>query len=504
MRRMRTASIVLIVLVAVVCAGAAVVFGTDILKTKHPEEPAATQSPTQTLSPTPSLEPTPTPIPQKPKYIFYIIGDGMGFSHLDLGTAYEKILNEDSAYVPYWDRFQIKRSCEGGIESAKGGTMLATGYDGEMNKISVTAKGMPLTTILDRAKDAGFLTGVISNSYIMDATPAAFLAHVTDRGDYTGIVSQIPGSGVDYLSSGGLNYFLDESLKETFGTRDIRHMSYDYLGEQGILSRLEAAGYSMYLAEEAADFANGGGINGFEKDRLFMLFVSKNMSYRRDKYGSRKKRFEVDEPDLENMTELGIQMLEKDGDGFVFVIEEALIDKASHNMQMDYVASEMHALSETLKVVFDFYEEHPHETLIILTADHETGAFTPNGAFNGIISGLPDINWHMESEELTGFLQTEWGLGISESTMQEKMDFALLHLWEYDEKNYTLLHSYIAAALCEENGIEITSKYHSRQDVPLFAMGVKAELFSECESISAIAPVVCGIMGWEMLPETND
>lgn len=507
MKRMRTASIVLIVLVAIVCAGAAVVFGTDILKTKHPAEQTFIQSLESTEhKATQSLEttPVPTPVPQKPKYIFYIIGDGMGFSHLDLGAAYEKIRHEDSSYVPYWDRFDVKRSCTGGIESAKGGTMLATGYDGKQNRISVTSGGESLVTILDRAKEAGFATGVISNSYIMDATPATFLAHVAERSNYSGIVSQIPESGVDYMASGGLNYFLDESLKEKFGKSDIRHMKYAYQGEQDILNRIEEAGYATYLAEEAADFVNGGKIDEFEEDSLFMLFVSKNMSYRWNKYGSRKRRFEVDEPDLEDMTEAGIQLLSKDADGFVFVIEEALIDKASHNMQMEYVASEMHALSETLEVIFDFYSEHPYETLIILTADHETGAFTSNGEFNDFISGLPDINCRQEPAELAGFLRNEWGSDVSEEKIGEKRDAALLGLWDCDEKNYTLLHAYIASALCDANGIEITSQYHSRQEVPLYALGVKADSFADCGSICAIAPAICEIMGWEALPETCD
>jgi alkaline phosphatase len=197
-------------------------------------------------------------------------------------------------------------------------------------------------------------------------------------------------------------------------------------------------------------------------------------------------------------------MLSKDGDGFVFVIEEALIDKASHNMQMEYVASEMHALSETLAVIFDFYEEHPYETLIILTADHETGAFTTDEDFSDVISALPDIDCSREPDELTEFLEAEWNIVVSEKKIREKRDFALSRLWDSDEKNYTLLHSYIASAFCEVNGIEITSKYHSRQEVPLYTLGLKSDLFAECESICDIAPAICEIMGWEALPEACD
>ena len=506
MRKMRTASIVLIVVVAIICAAAAVAFGTDILqleqKTQLAQNTAVPQS-TDTPSPAPTAQPTPSPtqVPQKPKYIFYVIGDGMGFSHLDLGRAYEKILHKDSSYDAYWDRFGMVKSVVAGRESAGGGTMLATGYNGEQDMISVTSDGTPLYTILDRAKEVGMATGVISNSYITDATPSTFLVHVNERSDYKNIVRQLPESGVNYIASGGLDYFISDGLYDIFGKYDIRGTKYNYKGEEGALDAIENAGYGMYLAKDAADFANQNMVQSYDGDDLFMLYVSKNMSYRHSKYGSRRERLAIDEPDLDDMTRIGIDLLSRDEDGFVFVIEEALIDKASHNLWMEITSGEMHALNQTLETIFDFYSKHPYETLIILTADHETGDMSANPNFLDKISLFSDIDYTLPAPELKSFLSAEWGLDLDTDKLADKQSAAALELWESDEKNYTLLHTYIAAELCRTNGIEITSKYHSRQEVPLFAEGVSAAEFSACDNIYDIAPLICDIMGWETLPE---
>lgn len=452
-------------------------------------------------TPDATLAPTATAIPERPKYIFYVIGDGMGFSHLALGAAYEKILHEDSQYQPYWERFDVKKSCIGGIESAKGGTMIATGYDGAQGAIAVDDDGNELITILDRAKEAGLSTGVISNSYIMDATPATFLAHTDDRGEYLNISNQIPFSDVDYIASGGMNYFLHESQKEKFGTYDIAGRKYIYKGDKNTLSNFASNGYSAYLAEDAARLAAQNKMNTLEIDKLFMLFVSKNMSYQRSKYGSRMEQKEIHEPDLDEMTQVGIDFLSQNENGFVFVIEEALIDKASHNLWMEIVAAEMHMMNETLEVIFDFYKQHPYETLIIFTADHETGDMSYDEHFISEISDLPDLNWHLEGDKIYSFLSEEWGVSLSLDKIEDKKEIAQSNIWGSDDKNYTLLHSYIASYLCKSHGITINSKYHSKQAIPLYTLGVKSDYFVQCENIYEISPIICKIMGWKELPE---
>ncbi len=452
-------------------------------------------------TPTATQAPTATPMPEKPKYIFYIIGDGMGFSHLLLGSAYEKVLYEDSKYQPYWERFDVKTSCIGGIESAKGGTMLATGYDGKQGVIAMDNDGNKLVTILDRASEAGFSTGVISNSYIMDATPATFLAHTMDRGEYLNISNQIPFSDVDFISSGGMNYFLNESQAEQFGEYDIRGMKYIYNGDASTMDNFAENGYLTYMGKEGSYFMDMDDYSWIGDEKIFSLLVSKNTSYQYNKYGSRKRKMEIHEPDLDEMTQTGIEILSQNENGFVFVIEEALIDKASHNLWTQYVASEMHMLNETLGVIFDFYEKHPYETLIILTADHETGDMSYNESFAESMAKLSDINWHSGSAEINRFLSEEWGLKLNKNKIDEKKEVAELDIWGGEEKNYTLLHSYIASSLCESSGITINSKYHSKQKVPCYVMGFGAENFAECTIINEIAPEICEIMDWKTLPE---
>ena len=461
-----------------------------------------TPSPSKIPTATPTITPSPTPIPEKPKYIFIVIGDGMGFSHLLLGSMYEKILYEDSSYLPYWDRFDMQSQCATGIESALGGTMLATGYDGEQTVISMDDEDNELVTIMDRAKQAGMSTGVISNSYIVDATPASFLAHTPKRTRYLDIAAQIAMSDVDYIgASGGLDYFLSDSMRDEYGKYDIRDVKYRYLADDSTLQNAKDNGYLTYMGSDGSDFMGLGDYSFIGEQKVLDLFAAKNTSYRWNKYGTRMEKKQVHEPDLEEMTSTGIDILSRNGEGFVFAIEEALIDKSSHNLWMQITTTEMHVMSETLKVIYEFYEQHPYETLVIFTADHETSDMSYNDEFAQSISTLPDIDWHQDSDTIYNFLKDEWGLRLKESSIREKIDAAKLDIWGSEEKNYTLLHSYIAAYMCEENGLTMNSKYHSRQPVPLYTLGVKAQEFSDCENLYEIPRTICDIMDWDDLPE---
>ncbi len=469
------------------------------------ELPSETVQPTcyirETATPLASPSPTATPLPEKPKYIFYIIGDGMGYSHLLLGSAYEKIYNGDFSYKPNWELFEMQKECIPGRESAGGGTMLATGYNGEMDKVAVDSQGRELVTILDRAKDAGMSTGVISNSYINDATPATFLAHTNDRSEYQNIISQIPESGVDFIASGGMNYFMGDSGKELYGSRDICGYKYSFKGEDGRIDNYQMSGYTTLLGADAADFINQTQPQSYELDKIFMLFVAKNMSYQRTKYGSRMKDMETHEPDLDELTQAGIEFLSKNENGFMLVIEEALIDKASHNNWMEITSAEMHMMNKTLETVFEFYSEHPYETLIVFTADHETGDMTYNTEFADIISTFENVDLNYTADTIYNIAKNDWGIDADYSKIEDKKDVADLNIWGSYDKNYTLLNCYLAANLLMDNGIKFTSSYHSYQNVPLYVKGVKSALFSECEYIYDISPIVCEIMEWESLPK---
>ncbi len=136
----------------------------------------------------------------KPKYIFLLIGDGFGVSHAALGSIYSRIANEDMDMGANWETSShsfIVNACN---ESASGGTALATGYlANRADRISITSDDEfnDLYTIMDRAHDNDFATGVITNSFIYDATPATFLSHTSYRGNCGEIMKEITTSNVD-------------------------------------------------------------------------------------------------------------------------------------------------------------------------------------------------------------------------------------------------------------------------------------------------------------------
>ena len=132
-----------------------------------------TTSPTLTIKPTSTREPVPSAEPkaQTPKYIFIVIGDGFGRGAMSMGEIYERLESEDMDKGAVWENFTYQSYVKAMGESASGGTAIASGIETEPWYIGKDVNGQDLYTIMDRAKEAGMGTGVITNSSLVDATP---------------------------------------------------------------------------------------------------------------------------------------------------------------------------------------------------------------------------------------------------------------------------------------------------------------------------------------------
>jgi alkaline phosphatase len=194
-------------------------------------------------------------------------------------------------------------------------------------------------TALEAAESLDMATGLISDSYITDATPAAFASHVTSRSETEEIAGQMADRGIDVLLGGGLRQ-----------------------GNVGPLLGLPGVDY-VKSASQVSGYTGDGPMYGF--------FDSWNMVYNldREEEGVARK-----DPTLPQMTETALRTLSQDPNGFFLMVEGGLVDWAGHARDAASMGVEMIETDEAVKVAFDWAKNRT-DTLIAFTADHETGGF---------------------------------------------------------------------------------------------------------------------------------
>jgi alkaline phosphatase len=274
--------------------------------------------------------------PSKPKNIILMIGDGMGVTQVYAGlTANGGHLNlESCTYVG----FQKTHSASSyTTDSGAAATSIATGKKTRNGAIAVDTSGQRLKTILEMAEEAGLSTGLVATSTITHATPASFVAHNPDRGKYEEIAMDFIGAGLEVIIGGGRNHF---NRRED--NRDL-------------LKDLRADGYQVTERIDQVDPDHPGAIAVFT-DSLAMPPAMKG-------------RGDL----LPGATELALGRLAENEKGFFLMVEASQIDWAGHDNDTEYLVSEMIDFDNAIGKALEFARKNP-ETLVIITADHETGA----------------------------------------------------------------------------------------------------------------------------------
>lgn len=292
----------------------------------------------------------------KPKYVFLFIGDGMGMAHVGLteavlASADGKIgghrLNMSSFPVMAMSMTHAKNrfvTC-----SAAAGTALASGEKTSINTIGMdSARLRPLYSIASRAKAKGMKVGILTSVSIDHATPASFYAHQPDRNMYYEIGNQLIASGFDFFGGGG--------FKDPRGKKNDRPDLY---------GAAQAKGYSLVRDRSVFDTVS--------RRSLPMMVVNPVLSESGD------MPYQIDKsPEGFSLSEIvgkAITLLDNPK-GFFMMVEGGKIDWASHANDAAAVVGEVLELDKAIGYALDFYNKHPHETLIIVTADHETGGLT--------------------------------------------------------------------------------------------------------------------------------
>jgi alkaline phosphatase len=285
------------------------------------------------------------------KNIILMIGDGMGPAHVHIAWLYTtRQLGRNLVMTEVMDNgctaYMVNDTADSTVtESAAAATQMATGVKVLARSIGIGPDGKDLKTILEMAREKGKATGLVTTSGITDATPASFVAHVAQRSEEEKIADQLIKSDVNILFGGRKEFFLPQSEK---GRRK---------DGKNLLNDAKGNGYLVVETAEEMKQADGKKILG--------LFNQSNMLFEIDRKGST-------EPSLAEMTTKALEVLSKEGQGFFLMVEAGRIDHAAHVHDIGGVIWDTLAFDEAIGVAYGFQKANP-DTLLIITADHETG-----------------------------------------------------------------------------------------------------------------------------------
>lgn len=446
---------------------------------------------------------------KKPKYIFYMIGDGMGLNQVHAAELFLASLDDKNTTYPLvfsqfpHHTFATSHSLSHGVtDSGAGGTALAVGHKTKNGVIAMDSTGQQAyKSIAYLAKEHGMKVGITTSVSIDHATPASFYANQPDRGRYYEIGKDIIKSDFDFFAGSG---FLKPETNA------------DKKQVESLFPQLEQAGYTLVHGIE--DFKNSDP-------------GTKTILMNNEGANNESLTFAIDQNPgdltLEQITDAAIQNLSQGDEGFFLMVEGGMIDWACHANDAATAVQEVLDFNRSVERAFEFYQQHPEETLIIVTADHETGGLmVGNGSSTlriknlqnqqisqGELTGLlrefrtnnPEASW----DELKGFLSQHVGLWTN-VPVGEKEEIALKDAYQasfVDHKNETTkslyatndkIASLAVATLNKSSSLAWASGGHSAAYIPVYAIGVGAESFTQKMDNTDIPKTVSKIAGWEL------
>lgn len=427
---------------------------------------------------------------QQAKYVFYFIGDGMGLNQVNttemyLGEQQGRIGTEPLCFASFpvagmATTFSASNSI---TDSAAGGTALATGVKTYNGAIGVDANKERVMSVAERAKRAGKKVGVTTSVSVDHATPAAFYGHQPDRSMYYEIALQLPEAGFDFYAGSG---FLKPA--RTFDKKDA----------PSIYPIIEQAGYT--IARGIDEYQAKAG----DADKMVLI--------QKDGTDASSLPYAIDRNEgdltLAQITESAIDFLSRDNKkGFFLMVEGGKIDWACHSNDPATMVKEVIDMDNAIRVAYEFYKKHPKETLIVITADHETGGLglgNSNYTLNLKSLDCQKQSVDLLSRALTDLRKAKGNKATWEDVkalLTERMGFwgELTPTWEqekmlrdefessfvrnkvvFEESLYSKTEPLAAVAkkvLSQMSKLGWTTGSHSAEYVPVFAVGAGSKLF---------------------------
>ena len=452
-----------------------------------------------------------------PKYVFLFIGDGMSYPQIQSTADYLGALADED----YWQAQPSLDDNQGAIldgpsylnfmnfeaagsavtydsnsfapDSASTATSIATGYKTYSGSINVDETGtVKYETIAEKLHEQkGYSVGVITSVNLNHATPAAFYAHQASRSSYYEIGLEMIASDFEYFAGGGL---LSPTGSE---------------GDQEDLYALAAeAGYTVTRTQADAEKV------GADTEKAILIDE--------DLADSDAMAYEIDRTEdmwsLADYVEKGIEVLSDDKDGFFMMCEGGKIDWACHANDAGSTIHDTVALADAVQVAIDFAAEHPEETLILVTGDHETGGLTIGFAgtdydtyldllesqkisfakfdsdyvanykenktsFEDVMKDVTKLfGLKTQGEEGDKLVLTEYELEQLRAAYEKSVNGTAAS--QYEQEEYVLYGTYeplsvtITHIINNKSGVSFTSYSHTGLPVAVLAHGVNAEVFN--------------------------
>lgn len=440
-----------------------------------------------------------------PKYIFYYIGDGMGISPLMTAQAYnrEVLKNDKPLQMLQFPvaSFAMTYSANSPVtDSAAAGTALSTGTKTKNSMLGMSPDTVALTSVARQLKDMGYGVGIITSVGLDDATPGAFYAHVANRQMRYDIDIAAAKSGYDFMAGAGLAGFTDKSGNPT---------------------DVEAV-----LNENGVQLVRGlDGIQQINSDKVMLLAEADrpnyNIGYTIDSVTGVLTLPIITQTCLDHLTA-------KTPDKFFMMVEGGNIDHALHGNDAGAAIKEILNFNEALALAYNFYLKHPDETLILVTADHDTGGMSyvksrlkldnslsifdyqkvSKEAFSEYCKSLLKDRRIYKWEDMQEYLEENLGLFTHIPVSDEKLE-QLKGMFEKtfemrntsDQKTlYASFNSFAVAVfdlINDAAGTIFTTTSHSANPAPVFAVGVGSDKFKQLNNNNELPEILREIVGIE-------
>ena len=304
-----------------------------------------------------------------PKYVFYFIGDGMGASQRQAAEYYLRNITGNKDLKLTMNKFPVAgintTQSEDSLvtDSAAAGTALATGHKTNNKVISQLPDGSNVKTLVEATEEKNMATGIITTSRLTNTTLATFASHVKSRYMPDEIANQYLTSGVDFFAGGGYRYFIPGVGLNHKGSK-LKSKRKD---NKNLVQAFSDKRYKTFLSETDTQAFRNFEPQGQEK--VFATF-----SYSHTPYELDRKRTNAT-PSIAEMTSKGINTLSQYDNGFFMMVEGARIDHACHANDPSGAIHDVLAFDKAVAKAYEFYRQHPKETLTVVAGDHETGGF---------------------------------------------------------------------------------------------------------------------------------
>lgn len=380
------------------------------------------------------------------KYVFLFIGDGMGQSDVDLYEAYlaekdgkEGFVQSNISKIPLLSMCTTHCKNRRITDSGAAGSAIACGQKFNVGEIAYSETGNQPKSIAKVAKEKGMKVGIISTAPMNHATPASFYANQPTRKNYYQIGLQLSESNFDFFGGGGL-------LKQTGNKKD----------EKDLMTIYQESGYLTFTLLKA--------IASMKSHNNKVIFTNETLD-RDASIPYKIDREDAPNNSLAEIVETAIIHLDNPK-GFFMMVEGGKIDYAAHDNDAGSIIGEMEDFDNAIAEAYKFYLQHKNETMIIITADHETGGVSLGIADNGYESDFGILSKQKMSMSKFGTIIKKQTKNEENVSLKEYTDLASKYFMgiemDFSADEQAILNEAYAAINAKSNRAkdEAKSKYN--------------------------------------------